>query len=67
MTFIDVMIVVAMAAVVITLGMGLHTLYRGGEHARERANIFMRWRVALQAVAVCLIVVGLIIKKSHGA
>lgn len=66
MNLIDIMIAIAVAAVVITLGMGLYTLYRGGDYARQRANKFMRWRVALQAVAIVLILVGLFIKKNNG-
>lgn len=66
MNFIDIMIAIAVAAVVITLGMGFYTLYRGGNFARQRANKFMRWRVALQAVAIVLILVGLFIKKNNG-
>lgn len=67
MSVIDIMIVVAIAAVVIALGLGLYTLYRGGEGARLRAGALMRWRVGLQAVAIGLILVGLAIKKAHGA
>lgn len=65
MTLIDILIIVAMAGVVITLGFGLYTLYRGGDVARSRSNKLMRLRVVLQAVAVVLLVVGMAIKHSQ--
>ena len=65
MTLIDILIIAAMAGVVITLGFGLYTLYRGGDVARSRSNKLMRLRVVLQAAAVVLLVVGMAIKHSH--
>ena len=65
MTLIDILIIAAMAGVVITLGFGLYTLYRGGDVARSRSNKLMRLRVVLQAAAVVLLVVGMAIKHSQ--
>lgn len=65
MTLIDILIIAAVAGVVITLGFGLYTLYRGGDVARSRSNKLMRLRVVLQAVAVVLLVVGMAIKHSQ--
>lgn len=65
MTLIDVLIIVAMAAVVITLAAGLYSLYRGGEADRLRSNKLMRLRVVIQAVAVVLLLVGMAIKRTH--
>lgn len=67
MDIIDILILIAVAAVAVTLGFGLHSLYRGGEYARARSNKLMRLRVALQAVAVLLLIVGMWLKRSHGA
>jgi len=65
MTLIDVLIIVAMAGVVITLAMGLYSLFRGGEAGQLRSNKLMRLRVAIQAVAVVLLLVGMAIKSTH--
>ena len=65
MALIDILIIAAMAGVVVTLGFGLYTLYRGGDVARSRSNKLMRLRVVLQAVAVVLLVVGMAIKHSQ--
>lgn len=65
MTLIDILIIAALAGVVIPLGFGLYTLYRGDEAARSRSNKLMRLRVAVQAVAVVLLVVGMAIKHSQ--
>jgi hypothetical protein len=51
-----ILIPVAMAAVLITLGFGLFALFKGGDYARSNSNKLMRVRVALQAVAVLVLV-----------
>jgi hypothetical protein len=61
-----ILILVAIAAVTITLGFGIYSLYRGGDFARSNSNKLMRLRVALQAVAVVLLI-GLIWWKSTHA
>lgn len=65
MTFIDILIIAAMAGVVITLGFGLYTLYRGDEASRSRSNKLMRLRVVIQAVAVVLLIIGMAIKATQ--
>jgi len=49
------LIPVALAAVAVVLGLGFHALIRGGDFARRRSNVLMRWRVALQATALVLV------------
>ena len=66
MEIFDILILVAIAAVTITLGFGVYTLYRGGEFARSNSNKLMRLRIVLQAVAVLLLVVGMWWKSTHG-
>jgi NADH:ubiquinone oxidoreductase subunit K len=63
----DILILLAIAAVAITLGLGLYSLYRGGEFARSYSNKLMRLRVLLQAIAIALLVVGMWWKSTHGA
>ena len=48
-TVFDILIVLAIAAVAVTLGFGIRSLYRTGPEARSRSNKLMRLRVALQA------------------
>jgi len=67
MTVLDVLILLAILAVAVTLAMGIRSLYQTGPEARSRSNKLMRLRVALQALAVILLVVGMWWKSTHGA
>jgi hypothetical protein len=54
------------AAMVATLGMlfaGIIVMARGGAFNRKHANTFMRWRVALQATAILIFVVLVMLLK----
>ena len=62
-----ILILLAIAAVTITLGFGIYSLYRGGEYARSNSNKLMRLRVILQATAVVLLMAGLWWKATHGS
>ncbi len=61
----NILIVVAIGAVAVTLGFGIYSLYRGGDYARSHSNKLMRLRVALQALAIVLLVVGMWWKSTH--
>ncbi len=65
LTVLNILILIAIVAVSITLGFGIWSLYRGGDEMRSRSNKLMRMRVALQAVAVVLLVIGLWWKSTH--
>lgn len=65
-TTFNILILVAMAAVAVTLGFGIYSLYRGGDYARSNSNKLMRLRVGLQAVAIVLLMAGLWWKNSQG-
>jgi NADH:ubiquinone oxidoreductase subunit 6 (subunit J) len=67
MTILDILIILAIAAVAVTLGFGIRSLYQEGPEARSRSNKLMRLRVALQAVAIVLLCVGMWWKSTHGA
>ena len=54
----------SLAAVTVTLGLGLYSLFRGGAYARSHSNRLMRWRVGLQALAVLLLVIGMLWKAT---
>jgi len=66
-TVFDILIVLAIAAVAITLGFGIRSLYQTGPEARSRSNKLMRLRVALQALAIVLLLVAMWWKSTHGA
>jgi hypothetical protein len=66
MDLFDILVLVAIGAVVATLGFGLKTLFTEGEAARSRSNRLMRLRVALQAAAVVLLLVSLWWKSAQG-
>jgi hypothetical protein len=63
----NILILAAIAAVAITLGFGIYSLFRGGAYARSNSNRLMRLRVLLQAVAVVLLMAGLWWKSTQGA
>ncbi|TQV83411.1 twin transmembrane helix small protein [Denitrobaculum tricleocarpae] len=58
-TFFNIMMVLALLAVLGALGGGLYSMARGGEYNKKNANRFMRWRVILQAVALVILAVGI--------
>lgn len=55
-----VLLLIAMIAVVGALIFGLIAMAKGGEFNRKYGNKMMRWRVAIQAFAVILIVIFVI-------
>lgn len=57
--FFDFLIFAAILAVTVTLGFGIFSLHKGGEQAASRSNKLMRLRVALQAVAIVLLCLGM--------
>ena len=67
MTVLDVLILLAILAVAVTLALGIRSLYQTGPEARSRSNKLMRLRVALQAVAIALLLVAMWWKSTHGA
>ena len=56
-----VFVVLAMIATVITLGMGIVSMARGGEYDRKHGTRLMGWRVGLQALTLVLLAIALII------
>jgi len=64
--FLNILLFVAMAAVVVTLGFGLYALFRGGEENRSRSNKLMRLRVLLQFVAIIVLMTVYYFKNQAG-
>jgi hypothetical protein len=51
-----ILIPLALAAVLITLGVGIFALFRGGDFGRSYSNKLMRLRVLLQFIAIIILV-----------
>lgn len=64
MNFFPLVILLALVAVTVVLFLGLFSMARGGNPARS--NKLMQWRVALQALAILLIVIALWAAKQQG-
>jgi Hypoxia induced protein conserved region. len=62
----NIVTLIAIAAVAVTLGFGIRSLYQEGPEARSRSNKLMRLRVALQAVAVLLLMAVIWWRTTHG-
>ena len=64
MTLLTTLLVIAMAATLGVLAIGLAGFFQGGEFNRKYGNKLMQARVALQAIAVLLLLVILIANAS---
>ena len=60
-TFFKILVVVAMVAVLGTLLFGVGAMFRGGEFNRKYANKLMQLRVLLQAVALLLFAIFMLL------
>ena len=60
-----ILVPLALAAVAITLGFGIFAMFRGGEFGLKWSSKLMRLRVALQAVAIAIIVLAIISRGVH--
>ena len=56
-------LVTALLLVLATLAGGLITMARGGELGPKKSNLFMRYRVLFQGIAVLLVVILLSLAK----
>jgi len=52
----DLLTFAALGAVLITLGVGIFALFKGGDFGRSYSNKLMRLRVVLQLVAIIVLV-----------
>ena len=62
-TFIIILLVVAVVLVVGALVGGLIAMARGGKLGPQKANMFMRYRILFQGIAILLVVILLAIAK----
>ena len=58
-----ILLVSALIFVLATLAGGLITMARGGELGPKKSNLFMRYRVLFQGIAVLLVVILLSLAK----
>ncbi|MEH6629935.1 MAG: twin transmembrane helix small protein [Halopseudomonas aestusnigri] len=57
-SFLNILIVLSLATVLIILFTGLITMARGGDYNLKNANRFMRYRVIAQGVALIIFMVA---------
>jgi uncharacterized membrane protein len=62
-----ILIPVALAAVAITLAVGIYSLFRGGDFARTWSNKLMRLRVVLQFCAILIVVAAMLLRHTHAS
>jgi len=51
-----VILVIALASVLVVLLVGIYSMGRSGDFNRKYGNLLMRWRIALQLLAVGIMV-----------
>lgn len=56
------MIIAALAAVLVALGLGVFSMLKGGEFAKRHGNRLMRLRVLLQFTALALIALAFFLR-----
>ena len=61
MTLINTLIIGALLATVVVLGLGLRSMARGGDYDKQHAEKFMWERVALQALVVALLLAAAVL------
>ena len=61
MGMLNFLIIAALIATIIVLGLGLQSMARGGSYDREHAEKFMWERVGLQALVVVLLIAAAIV------
>ena len=61
----QILIPLVILGVVVVLGLGFYALHRGGEFGRTWSNRLMRMRIGLQALAVVLLVIFVIMRAGH--
>lgn len=65
-TLFNILIPISIAAVFITLCVGIYALFKGGDFGRSYSNKLMRLRVLLQAVAIVVLVAAFMWRGAQG-
>ncbi len=61
MSIVNVLVIAALIATLLVLGLGLRSMARGGKYDAEHAEKFMWERVALQGLVVVLLLVAAVL------
>ena len=61
MSVVSVLVICALIATVVVLGLGLRSMAKGGEYDQQHAEKFMWERVALQALVVVLLLTAAVL------
>jgi hypothetical protein len=61
MSIVNVLVIAALIATVVVLGLGLRSMARGGTYDKEHAEKFMWERVALQGLVVVLLLAAAVL------
>jgi hypothetical protein len=61
MSVVSVLIICALIATVVVLGLGLRSMAKGGEYDQEHAEKFMWERVALQGLVILLLIAAAVL------
>ncbi|MBT8108986.1 MAG: twin transmembrane helix small protein [Gammaproteobacteria bacterium] len=61
MSVVSVLIICALIATVVVLGLGLRSMAKGGKYDQEHAEKFMWERVALQAIVIALLIAAAVL------
>ena len=59
MTLLSLMIILALLATIVSLGVGIGSMIRGGEYDRQHSTQLMYARVGFQGLALALLVISL--------
>jgi hypothetical protein len=64
MSIASVLVICALIATVVVLGLGLRSMARGGQYDQEHAEKFMWERVALQALVIVLLIAAAVMMNA---
>ena len=64
MSIASVLVICALIATVVVLGLGLRSMARGGQYDQEHAEKFMWERVALQALVILLLLAAAVMMNA---
>ena len=66
-TFVDTLLYILLAVVVVVLCLGVFALFKGGDFGRSWSNKLMRARVVIQFAAILVLVAGFWLKSHFAA
>lgn len=63
MSFLPLLVAALMLSVVVVLGLGIFNMTKSGEEAERRSGRLMSWRIVLQALAILLVGLMMVMTK----